>query len=67
MNAAAALSPVKFDPPEARPAPGAAREAQPARVASDQLLAGRRVVEIDHHGEVYRLQTTRLGKLILTK
>jgi hypothetical protein len=34
---------------------------------SDQLLRGRRIVEIAHNGEVYRLQSTRLGKLILTK
>jgi hemin uptake protein HemP len=34
---------------------------------SDQLLQGRRVVEIAHNGEIYRLQATRLGKLILTK
>ena len=36
-------------------------------VRSEQLLQGRRMVEITHNGEVYRLQTTRLGKLILTK
>jgi hemin uptake protein HemP len=34
---------------------------------SEQLLQGRRIVEITHNGEVYRLQATRLGKLILTK
>ena len=34
---------------------------------SHTLLQGRRFVEIDHNGEVYRLQATRLGKLILTK
>lgn len=34
---------------------------------SEHLLQGRRVVEIAHNGEVYRLQATRLGKLILTK
>ena len=37
------------------------------RVQSDALLRGGRVVEIAHNGEVYRLQATRLGKLILTK
>jgi hemin uptake protein HemP len=31
------------------------------------LLDGRRTVLIRHHGAVYRLQTTRQGKLILTK
>jgi hemin uptake protein HemP len=36
-------------------------------VPSEQLLQGRRLVEISHNGEVYRLQATRLGKLILTK
>jgi hemin uptake protein HemP len=40
---------------------------RPAPVPSQQLLQGRRLVEIAHNGEVYRLQATRLGKLILTK
>ena len=40
---------------------------RPAAVASESLLQGRRLVEILHNGEVYRLQATRLGKLILTK
>ena len=34
---------------------------------SGELLRGQRVVEITHNGELYRLQSTRLGKLILTK
>ncbi len=61
----------------ARPAATAAREADTALPAdaqsraapltSEQLLGGRRLVEIAHNGEVYRLQATRLGKLILTK
>lgn len=34
---------------------------------SGELLRGQRVVEITHNGELYRLQATRLGKLILTK
>lgn len=38
-----------------------------APLPSDQLLQGRRAVEISHNGAVYRLQSTRLGKLILTK
>jgi hemin uptake protein HemP len=38
-----------------------------APLPSEQLLRGRRLVEIAHNGEVYRLQATRLGKLILTK
>jgi hemin uptake protein HemP len=40
---------------------------RPAPLPSDALLRGRRLVEIAHNGEVYRLQATRLGKLILTK
>ena len=34
---------------------------------SELLLRGGRIVEIAHNGELYRLQATRLGKLILTK
>lgn len=40
---------------------------RPAPLSSDALLRGRKLVEISHNGEVYRLQATRLGKLILTK
>jgi hemin uptake protein HemP len=56
------------------------REAAPLREATPQplsrtqplldsreLLRGARLVEISHNGEIYRLQATRLGKLILTK
>ena len=39
----------------------------PLRVDSASLMGGQRVLEIVHLGEVYRLQTTRFGKLILTK
>ncbi len=34
---------------------------------SDHLLQGRKTIEINHNGSVYRLQATKLGKLILTK
>lgn len=34
---------------------------------SHELLRGQKAVEIKHNGAVYRLQTTKLGKLILTK
>ena len=34
---------------------------------SSALLRGGRSVQIEHNGAVYRLQATRLGKLILTK
>lgn len=49
-------------------APAASADAaRPAPLPSEALLRGRRLVEISHNGEVYRLQSTRLGKLILTK
>jgi len=34
---------------------------------STDLLRGKKVVDILHNGLTYRLQATRLGKLILTK
>ena len=34
---------------------------------SADLLNGQKVIEIKHNGAVYRLQATKLGKLILTK
>jgi hemin uptake protein HemP len=36
-------------------------------VQSASLLRGQKVVEILHNGSLYKLQTTKLGKLILTK
>ena len=36
-------------------------------VNSEALLQGGRTVQISHNGSIYRLQATRLGKLILTK
>lgn len=34
---------------------------------STEILRGQKAVEISHNGATYRLQATRLGKLILTK
>lgn len=34
---------------------------------SDALLQGQKSVNIVHNGTLYRLQATKLGKLILTK
>ena len=45
---------------------GAETESGPF-LRSDALLQGRKTVAIAHNGFVYRLQATRLGKLILTK
>ncbi|MCE1249443.1 MAG: hemin uptake protein HemP [Comamonadaceae bacterium] len=36
-------------------------------VDSHTLLQGQKAVTIVHNGAVYRLQATKLGKLILTK
>jgi hemin uptake protein HemP len=36
-------------------------------VNSEEILRGQKAVEINHNGATYRLQATRLGKLILTK
>ena len=38
-----------------------------ATVNSTEILRGQKAVEINHNGATYRLQATRLGKLILTK
>jgi hemin uptake protein HemP len=50
-------------PPPSSPTP----EALPPIVSSQTVLQGRAQVAIEHNGAVYRLQTTRQGKLILTK
>ena len=43
--------------------------AQPAtlQITSETLFGGALEVQIDHHGALYRLKKTSLGKLILTK
>ncbi len=38
-----------------------------ANLDSAVLLQGQKVIQIEHNGAVYRLQATKLGKLILTK
>lgn len=61
--------PIPAPPPKhpATAAPGHAPEQAMAALQSTTLLAGRKAVDIVHNGTVYRLQATRLGKLILTK
>jgi hemin uptake protein HemP len=39
----------------------------PPRYSSEQLFGSARQIEIVHGGQVYLLQVTRQGKLILTK
>lgn len=60
-----ALMPPGQSTPPGSPAPPPSR-AHPL-LDSRELLRGARLVEISHNGEIYRLQATRLGKLILTK
>lgn len=36
-------------------------------IDSLQLLRGGKCVQIEHNGSMYKLQSTKLGKLILTK
>ena len=44
-----------------------AADSSPGCVDSTELLRGQKTVDISHNGSTYRLQATRLGKLILTK
>jgi hemin uptake protein HemP len=46
---------------------GNASAADALSVDSQALLQGHKTVEIKHNGFIYRLQATKLGKLILTK
>ena len=52
--------------PAAQPALGA-HNANVQCIDSQRLFAGAQEVHIQHHGVVYRLKQTSLGKLILTK
>ncbi|MFZ2220031.1 MAG: hemin uptake protein HemP [Rhodoferax sp.] len=61
-------------PPSAPPTPPTNRSnasstphAMTPPVQSSTLFNGGKSVSIEHHGEIYRLQSTKLGKLILTK
>lgn len=47
------------------PSPMAAESG--SALQSTDILRGQKAVEINHNGLTYRLQATRLGKLILTK
>ncbi len=51
--------------PEATPLP--AKPSPPVMISSETVLRGQSAVDIEHNGQRYRLQTTRQGKLILTK
>jgi hemin uptake protein HemP len=51
----------------ATPATPASPKPAPLLLTSEDLLRGHQAVAITHNGALYRLQTTRQGKLILTK
>ena len=67
----------RLQPPAAPCAEGARRPAEAVArghaaspvvcITSEQLFAGAAEVQIEHHGALYRLRRTSLGKLILTK
>jgi hemin uptake protein HemP len=53
-----------------RPSPSATsayHASAPRMLDSSALMGDQTLVLIQHQGEIYRLQTTRQGKLILTK
>lgn len=52
---------------DARVVGAAATDAVGRALDSSTLLQGQKTVAISHNGAVYRLQATKLGKLILTK
>ena len=53
--------------PASTEAPPVAEDSRPVLLTSHDLLLGQKLVAITHNGALYRLQTTRQGKLILTK
>lgn len=54
--------------PARAPSPPPSRREQPApHLRSTALLRGGRRAYIEHRGELYRLDLTRQGRLILTK
>jgi hemin uptake protein HemP len=69
LTAASLLRPSSSEQPVARTHRETARpaEAVAGAVDSSALLQGQKAVAISNNGSVYRLQATKLGKLILTK
>lgn len=56
-------------PPQPAPPLPARTDTTPmvVRVSSTRLFGPALEIQIDHHGTLYRLKQTALGKLILTK
>jgi len=62
------MRPTMSEQPEDASGPGMRTAVkQPVRLDSADLFHHSDRVQIEHRGEVYRLQITRQGKLILTK
>jgi len=59
--------PSRANQPKESPQTSSARGDSGCAVDSNDLLRGQKAVDIVHNGSTYRLQATRLGKLILTK
>lgn len=64
-NAFQVLSHPSLDQAGGGSAPAAAHPSH--LVQSAELLQGQKTIGIMHNGSLYRLQATKLGKLILTK
>lgn len=59
---------VPLEPPMLADTPlPASAQMQDLSVDSEWLLRGNKAIAIVHNGAIYRLQSTKLGKLILTK
>ena len=54
-------------PPRQEAADSLTRSPTPRHIDSTELFLGQSLLLIRHLGEIYHLQTTRQGKLILTK
>ena len=69
MSRAAPAEPALDTPDTGHPLEmhGNPASAPPVLLTSHELLRGQKAVAITHNGALYRLQTTRQGKLILTK
>jgi len=66
LSPPALVTPARPDAAAAPLAPSGPTDAAGA-VASEVLFRGAGELLIDHHGTLYRLKKTSLGKLILTK
>ncbi len=53
--------------PLPQPVPSKPADRQDDVLLSSTLLGTRQAIEIEHNGQRYRLQSTKSGKLILTK